>query len=48
MLKRFAVKGYRNFEDELVLDLSQHGKYDFNKDLIRSGLINKGIIYGKN
>jgi AAA15 family ATPase/GTPase len=48
MLKRFSVKGYRNFEDEIVLDLSRHGKYDFNKDLIHSGLVNKGIIYGKN
>lgn len=48
MLKRFAVKGYRNFKDEIVFDLSRRGKYDFQKALIQNGLVNKGIIYGKN
>lgn len=48
MLKRFSVRGYRNFKDTLTFDLSKRGKYDFQTDLIQSGIVNKGIIYGKN
>lgn len=48
MLKRFSVKGYRNFKDRIDFDLSRHGKYDFQRDLIQSNIVNKGIIYGKN
>ncbi|MBQ8142693.1 MAG: AAA family ATPase [Bacilli bacterium] len=48
MLERFSVKGYRNFKDEIVFDLKRHGRYDFNTELIQSGIVNKGIIYGKN
>ena len=48
MLKRFTVKGFKNFRDELVFDLTNVGKYSFNSDHIKNGIINKGIIYGKN
>ena len=48
MLKRFSVKGYRNFKDRIDFDLSRHGKYDFQRELIQSNIVNKEIIYGKN
>lgn len=48
MLKRFSVKGFKNFKDELVFDLGNPGKYDFNSHLIQNKIVNKGIIYGKN
>ncbi len=48
MLKKFSVKGYRNFKETITLDLSRKGKYDFQKELIQNGVVNKGIIYGKN
>lgn len=48
MLKKFSVKGYRNFKETITLDLSKKGKYDFQKNLIQNGIVNKGIIYGKN
>ena len=48
MLKKFSVKGYRNFKETITLDLSKKGKYDFQKELIQNGIVNKGIIYGKN
>lgn len=48
MLKKFTVKGFKNFKEQLVFDLGNPGKYDFNTDLIQNKTINKGIIYGKN
>lgn len=48
MLKKFTVKGFKNFNEQLVFDLGNPGKYDFNTDLIQNKTINKGIIYGKN
>ena len=47
MLTRFAVKGFKNFGSEMVFDLGNPGKYDFNTNLIQNNTINKGIIYGK-
>ena len=44
MLVKFKVTGFKNFEKELVLDLSNPGKYDFNTDLVKNKTINKGII----
>ncbi|MFI3252208.1 MAG: AAA family ATPase [bacterium] len=47
MIKKFYVnnvKGFENFE----FDLSKTREYTFNKHQVKNGLINKGIIYGKN
>ena len=48
MLKRFEVSGYRNFNEMFVLDFSDVRDYQFNKQCIRSGLLNNMVIYGKN
>lgn len=48
MLTRFKVSGYRNFITEIDFDLTHTGRYDFNRNLIKDGIINKGLIYGKN
>ena len=47
MLKRFEVENYKGFKDRLVFDLSAR-EYAFNKNLVKNGIVNKGIIYGKN
>ena len=47
MLKRFEVENCKGFKDPLVLDLSAR-EYAFNKNLAKNGIVNKGIIYGKN
>ena len=47
MLKRFEVENFKGFKDRLVFDL-QAREYEFNKNLISNGIVNKGIIYGKN
>ena len=48
MIERFTVYNYKGFNEEIVLDLSKTRDYAFNPDLIKNGLVNKGIIYGKN
>lgn len=48
MLKRFEVKGYKNFKDKFVLDFSDIRDYKFSKKCIKNNLLNNVIIYGKN
>ena len=47
MLKRFEVENFKGFKDRLIFDLSAR-EYAFNKNLVVNGIVNKGIIYGKN
>jgi len=48
MLKEFSVIGFKNFRDRLTFSLGKPKNYDFNTDQIQNGIINKGVIYGKN
>ena len=48
MLCKFKVKGYKCFDEEIEFDLEKHNDYQFNKNMIKNGVINKAIIYGKN
>ena len=48
MLRKFRVTGYRGFRDELEFDLTKVHDYEFNRHLIRSGLVSSGVIYGAN
>lgn len=48
MLKRFAVKNYKNFKDEIDLDFSKVGSYHFSTDCLYNNLIAKLLIYGRN
>lgn len=34
MLKKFTVKNYKNFKDEISLDFSKIAGYQFNKDCL--------------
>lgn len=47
MLKRFEVENFKGFKDRLVFDLTAR-EYEFNKNLVVNGIVNKGIVYGKN
>ena len=47
MLKRFEVENFKGFKERLIFDL-QAREYEFNKNLVVNGIVNKGIIYGKN
>lgn len=48
MLKKFSVKNFKNFKEKITLDFSKVREYQFNQHLIKNGLINKMMIYGKN
>lgn len=48
MIKKISVKNFKNFEDTLVVDFTKTRDYSFNQELIKDGLINKMLIYGKN
>ena len=48
MLKKFVVKNYKNFRDEIILDFGNTAGYQFNQDCVFGNLISKAIIYGRN
>lgn len=47
MIKRFEVENFKGFRDNLVFDLSARD-YTFNQEIVRNGIVNKAIVYGKN
>lgn len=48
MLKKFTVKNYKNFRDELCIDFENIAGYQFSTDCIADGVIRKMLIYGRN
>lgn len=47
MLKRFEVTNFKCFKETLVFDLTARD-YKFNTNIVKNGLVNKALIYGKN
>lgn len=48
MIRKFSVENFKNFKDKVVFDFTAVRDYDFNRDLIKNGLLNKVIIFGYN
>lgn len=48
MLRKFTVRNYRNFKDEVCIDFGNIAGYQFNMDCINDGIIGKMLIYGRN
>lgn len=48
MLKRFEVGGFKNFANRIVLDFTDVRDYQFSTNCIKSSVLNKIIVYGKN
>jgi hypothetical protein len=48
MLRKFSVSGYKNFNEETTLDLTQVREYGFNRECIVDGLLGKILIMGPN
>ncbi len=48
MLKKFSVKNYKNFKDEICIDFCDIAGYQFSTDCISDGMISKMLIYGRN
>ncbi|MCD8150206.1 MAG: ATP-binding protein, partial [Clostridiales bacterium] len=48
MLKKFAVRNFKNFKDKIEIDFSDVAGYQFSSDCLYEGLITKMLIYGRN
>jgi len=48
MLLRFEVKNFKSFDGWFVIDFSESNDYQFNKECINDGVVNKAMIYGAN
>ena len=48
MLRKFSLKNFKNFKDELVLDLSKVNNYEFSTKAIRNKIVKTALIYGEN
>lgn len=48
MLKKFVLKNYKNFKDEINIDFGNVAGYQFSSDCISDGVIAKMLIYGRN
>lgn len=48
MIKKFTVTNFMNFREKCEVDFSRTRDYSFNKDLLKDGLINKALLYGRN
>lgn len=48
MLKKIEITNFKNFNEKFIFDLSNVNGFTFNKEAIKNGIINTGIIYGHN
>ena len=48
MLRKFSLRNYKNFGDEIKIDFGSVAGYQFSTDCITDGLISKMLIYGRN
>ena len=48
MLKRFKVKGFTSFENEMMFDLSSPNSYAFHPECVREGTVRCAVIHGIN
>ena len=48
MLKKFTLRNYKNFKNEISIDFENIAGYQFNMDCLYEGTIGKMLIYGAN
>lgn len=48
MLKKFILKNYKNFKEEISINFESTAGYQFSTDCITDGTISKMLIYGRN
>jgi len=48
MLKKIEITNFKNFNEKFIFDLSHTSGFNFNKEAIKNGIVNTGIIYGHN
>ena len=45
MLRKFTLRNYKNFKDEIIIDFKNIAGYQFSMDCITDGIISKMLIY---
>lgn len=48
MLTKFSVSNFKSFNSEFTFDLTNTNSYAFNKESVKNGIVNNGLIYGHN
>lgn len=48
MLQKFSLRNCKNFKNNISIDFSNIGGFEFSTDCITDGFISKMLIYGKN
>ena len=48
MLQKFKVRNYKNFRDELIFSFITSKNYEFNKELVKDGIIKDSLVIGEN
>lgn len=48
MLKSFSVTNFKNFKTKTVFRLDQPANYEFNNEIVKEGVVSKGLIFGIN
>lgn len=48
MLKKIEITNFKNFNEKFTFDLSNTNGFNFNKESIQNGIVNTGIVYGRN
>jgi len=48
MLTKVEITNFKNFNDTFIFDLTQTKSFEFNKECVKNGIVNKAIIYGHN
>ena len=48
MLQEFKVRNYKNFRDELFFSFRTSKNYEFNRELVKNGIIKDCLVVGEN
>ena len=48
MLQEFKVRNFKNFRDELVFSFRTSKNYEFNRELLKNGIIKDCLVVGEN
>lgn len=48
MLKKFRVRNYKNFKNDIEIDFGKPGGYKYNTDCLTGNMLGKILLYGRN
>lgn len=48
MLSKIEIINFKNFDNPFIFDLGDTKSFEFNKECVNNGIVNKALIYGHN